>query len=614
MIGLKISGQQAEVNPDTRIDIKLVNPLFNEEALSPGSYTLPFELPGGDVSPSNAEIFKNLDVIENQEKFAKQEAKLFFDGVHYKSGKIRAKTISSKAFSTSFTFGLTAISDDIKTKKLRELLDEEIVIDDSNISKKIYLKSFTTKPFPIIINGENYDEETLEDLATAINANENEPTVTATVIDVGVSSGGFDAPYLILESSASPNDPNAELGVELDGSNVDSSVTETGYRWAVHIEMGGTNGMEEYYAPFWDFLEGYFTGAYPDDKLRFPAVFNSEGSGRPFIYNGLQVEGASVKLIENIPCSTYRFGPSNGNSIHPFVRMAYVLDTIAEYFNFEWEGDFINSADTAQMLIWNPNSLDLPMVFVGTKPFNFWSRSFNVKDLVPDISVYDFLRALAKRYNLGIYRNEANGKLKILYREQIAKSTTFVDITTMCGPLTTFDDHTVTGIKLTAQKETEDLIAVDDTFTVGEAETKYDTALSTLTQTSNYSRDGGVVSAPRANQERRDKFEFRVFYYKGLVDNGVFEYPNAGINAISYTDKFTGEDGLYENFWKRWLMYEMKRKSVPVEIDFGLGELKSLDWEVKRRFAGNNYLIHSLDFSIENARISVCKAVLYTMV
>src|SRR5688500_1709978 len=121
MIGLKISGKNAELNPGTSINMKLVNPIFNDDNLSPGSYSLPFELPGGEVSAVNAAIFKNPDVIENSEGFVKQDADLSFDGVHFKKGKIRVKSGSPRNLSAHFTFGLSTISAELKTKKIREL-------------------------------------------------------------------------------------------------------------------------------------------------------------------------------------------------------------------------------------------------------------------------------------------------------------------------------------------------------------------------------------------------------------------------------------------------------------------------------------------------------------
>jgi hypothetical protein len=653
MIGLKINGENAELKPDTRIDIKLVNPLFNEDTLSPGSYTLPFELAGGEVSPINATIFKNLDVIENQEKFSRQEAQILFDDVPYKKGKIKAKTISPSIISTNFIFGLSTLSDEIKTKKIRELVAEEIVIDDSAITKKIILKpgeasrseeieilgvptgEYRWTLFPLVVNGKTYELEDasivssteqsiLEDLRDLINANEDNPRAIASVITVGVSSGGLDAPYLVLEPADDADNPHAEISANQEEQNAtyvlnpaQTAYVFTGYKWKIHAELGNAD-LDAYYDPFWTALEGYFTGDYPDDKLRFPVVVNvaNVDIGYKRLYNGIVLDGVDPILLRNIPCSINSFHNLNLNAPHPFVRLRYVLDTIATYFGFEWEGDFFTSDDTAEMLIWNPNSLDLFMDFIGTRKFNFWKRSFNVKDLVPDLTVRDFLYALASRYNLAIDPNETTGKVRILHREPIAKSLSFTDITSSCSPPGPSEDISLTGIKLSARKESKDTFAEEDIYDLDDPEVTYETPVSRLNQTQNISGDryNGVLTGPACDHPADDKFEFRIFYYKGLYDNGEIEYPKADINATNYTDTFDGENGLYENFWKRWLKYELKRRSVPIEIDFSFADLKNFDWEIKRRFDRNNYLIKTLDFSLENTRITACKAVIYTMV
>lgn len=619
MIGLNIDGQNAELKPDTKINIKLVNPLFNEESLSPGSYTLPFELAGGEISPINASIFKNLDVIENQEKFGKQEARIFFDGVFYKKGTIRAKTISPSIISTNFVFGLSTISDEIKTKRIRDIIAEDIVLDNSNLPKKIYLKPHTLKPHPISVNGKTYDESTLSDLVNAINANEEHPRASATLVSDGVSSGGLDAPYMVLTSFDSPNDPLAELSASIDGSNYDSSVTNGGYWYSMHVEFGSSPDMSEYYNGLWGTLQGYFTGAYPTDKIRFPVVINVANvpDSHKRLYNGVTLDGVNTVLLQNIPCSINSFNNYNQNGVAAFVRLKYVLDKIAEYFGFAWEGDFYTSSDTSEMLIWNPNNLDQIQQFLGSRKFCFIKRSFNLSSLVPDLSVVEFLRALASRYNLAIYPNEATGKVRILHREPIAKALLFDDITSVCGPAGTTEDLSVMGIKLMSKKESDDQFAKEDQFSIGEPEITYETAISGLRRTQSISTQHGQLTGPAAVHASNDKFEFRIFYYKGVYNNGQIAYPKADINAAAYSETFStlgfGLDGLYEKYWKRWLKYEMKRKSLPIEIAFSFADLKNFDWELKRRFDRSNYLIRTLDFTLENTRITSCKAVLYTI-
>lgn len=623
MIGLKISGRDAEMNPGTSISMKLVNPIFNDDNLSPGSFSMPFELPGGEVSPVNAAVFKNPDVIENSEGFVKQDADLFFDGDLFKKGKIRVKSFSPNRLTAHFTFGLSTISDEFKTKKLRELLDEEIVIDNSVVTKKIYLKpnpefvllggSGATKPFPIIVNGKTYEADTIEQLRDAINANTDEPRAIAILRTEGVSSGGLVAPYLELQSSASTTDPLTDLSVDID-TNLVYADSQNKLKYEVHGEMDDVNN-NGYYDPFWTFLQGYFTGAYPDDKLRFPAVFNALS-----LYNGVMMDGGSPTLIRNLVAPGNVFSVQNRNSIHPFVRVKWVLEQIASYFGFQFDGDFYNSADLNEMLIWNPNNLDEAKPYIGKVPFVFWKRSFNISDLVPDMTVVDFLRALQSRYNLAVFFSEKTSKVFMSIRENIVKALMYNDITSKGSNFQDGDDLSLSGVKLAAKREEDDQAAGDDSFDIGTPEKTFPTDLSSIQSFTTRATPGGNVQAPFVIHPKASDFEFRVFYYKGLFDNGTVSYPKAHIHAVNFNDRFDDTNlgtgigtSLYEYFWKRWIAYTLRRKSVKLDIDFPLGELLDIDWELKRRFDRNNYLIKSLDFSFTPTRLTVCNAELYTM-
>lgn len=249
MIGIKIDGTFLDVFPETAIEFRLENPIFgDDDRLSPGSFTLPFRLPGGEVSEVNATKFSNTDVISNIEAFKRKEASIFFDRVGYKTGKIRAKISSEEEISANFIFGLSTISDEIKTKKLRDILDEEIVLNAGPLTKKIVFApdaSFASPP-PVLINGVLYNEATLDALVAAINANTQEPRVNAVKVAVGVSSGGLAAPYVEISSRDDADNPLAKLSFDVENGNTIFLDNAFGYRYHVHPEIGD-HEMSSYY-------------------------------------------------------------------------------------------------------------------------------------------------------------------------------------------------------------------------------------------------------------------------------------------------------------------------------------------------------------------------------
>lgn len=640
MIELVLNGSIVELKRDTSINFKLVNPIFNQDGLSPGSYTLPFDLAGAESSPKNAATFKHPHVIENVDVFVNQAASIKFDGILYKTGKIKPREISDDKINANMIFGLSTISDDFKTAKIRDIIAEEIVISAADLTKKIFIKpaGAATTPYRIIVNGKAFEGATLAALATAINNDTDEPRALATEITVGNSSGGFTPPYLQLTSRNDVNNPLAPLSIDIEDNLVFGpapTYTFAGYKWSYHGELGDQN-FTIYYDQFWAALQGYFTGAYPTDKIRFPAVFNLRGVEwtsivqAPLLYNGITTFNgtSSLNLVKNRVINQNDFMIENRNGIQPFLRLKYLLDAIGDHFGFQYEGDWYNSVDTGNMLIWNTASLDEFMPFIGKSMFRFWKRSFNMKDLVPDLSVVDFFKALQKRYNLAVYLNEQTGKVKLQTRESIAKAIAYTDITNLCSPIQSIIDERIAGFKLLAKKDSKDLLAVDDTFLIGEAEETIESTISALPQTFEitgpptpiayywYSWVTQNINGPLVNQadEDDDNPSFRIFYYQGLYNNGSISYPKASINAANYNEVYSGLNGLYEKFWHRWLQYEMNRRGVKINIAYPFRDLIDLDWELKRRFDRNNYLIKSLDFSMEPTGITICKAELYTMV
>ena len=100
-------------------------------------------------------------------------------------------------------------------------------------------------------------------------------------------------------------------------------------------------------------------------------------------------------------------------------------------FEFEFDGDFWEDSRLDYTLVWNTTALDTVQKYIQGQPFNLWRRSFNINELVPDITVVDFLRLLQAddSFNLAVYYNEITKKVRLSYRENIAKDIVYDDIT-----------------------------------------------------------------------------------------------------------------------------------------------------------------------------------------
>jgi hypothetical protein len=605
MIGIRVGDEFLDVATDTKVSLTLMNPLFNEDNLSPGSFSFPFDLPGENVSPKNSRVLSNPDVMENLMGSRKFDSELLIRDILIQQGKLVVSDAPEGKITSNFLFGLNTVSTDFKTKKIRDLIAETITISANPVGKAVYLKPGVgvVAPFALQINGNSFSSVDLPTLTADINVDTNEPKAKCTYVAAGFTPGGIAAPFLKIEPFVNPGDPVSQLSVTASDENANAWVYEA-------------FDMTTYYNQFRDFLAPYWSGVPPDDKIRFPFVFN-EGIQDPPIKsrNFVNGKGAAGLVTNKITTGVFALSSfliDNKNSVQPFIRLRYVLDKILEYFNLEIDGDWVN-ADVNNMLIWNTTPLDTPMDFIGNKQFLFWNRTIDVSLLVPDLTVLDFLKALQNRYNLGIYF--VNGKMRIVKREAIAKRLlTYNDITSLAGRIVGKPDYRVTGVALRAPRDDKDFISVVDEFTVGVAETIYETQLSGMGTSDNiqFYLDGNLITGFKAQQKQLEKFNLRVFYDKGMVGD-VYEYNGASVNATTYNEQFAGVNGVYEKFWKYWLHFEIRRRGVKLPVRYGVRHLNKIDWEMKQVIDRKRYLIKEIDVEVTATGLSVSNVELYTM-
>jgi hypothetical protein len=97
MNGIKVNGEFLELFPDANVDITLRNPIFADDQIIPGSYSIPFNIPFGESSPKNTRILGNLQVIENVSRLRETDAYCFYDGLKFKKGKLVIGDIDHQA-------------------------------------------------------------------------------------------------------------------------------------------------------------------------------------------------------------------------------------------------------------------------------------------------------------------------------------------------------------------------------------------------------------------------------------------------------------------------------------------------------------------------------------
>lgn len=608
MIGIKPEDidEFLDTSDDTSIEVTLENPICaGPEQLSPGSYSLPFGLPGGDDSPKNSAALNHPDVIENATPYTVKNSSLFMDGVLFKKGKLKTEGIDN-SIKSYFLFGLIALGDDIKTIGLRQIFDEAFVTG-ATLTKKIYAKYLNLGIRKVIANGKEYSAVTWPLIVNAINADGASTAGTekfvpyAEFVDVGGPDTplGVVAPYIIVKlvkytdpiTVVDCTDVTQELSVLIDDN--------TQYYMESDI-------YSDYYNAFETFMEPYITGDYPSDAIRFPCIFNAglyaDDIKETELINGVGTGG----FILNDP----NISGKNRNSIQPFLRLKYVLEKIADYFDVDCEGDFLEWLVTHDRVIDNSYALDLVQKYMGVNnelanKFAFWRTEFNIKDLLPDTKLVDFLKGICDFYNVACYINESNGKLRFQFREPIAKSIEYDDITMICSRVRKIANERIEGYQLTIAKEANDLFSLEETFVNGNGELDIPISCGRLQQTLLFSQDTGIITGPRLKRMQDAKFSLRVFNYDGIADSGSFDYPKASTED-------TLQD-IHDSFHKYWLLYRKNKLVIGLGVQWELRQLLRFNWELKRRFDRSNFLVKSIKVKLTHRGVMVSEVELITM-
>lgn len=626
MIGIQLEGYDEflETMPDTSIDLTLENPLFGENKLSPGSYSFPFTLPAGTRSPRNAAKLKHPDVVENNEAYQLQKARLFFNGIPFRrgTGNLKTNTSDKGRASAYFTFGLSTLDHALKTAKLRDVVSAPVNISTEALDKTLYIKKTVdpTVDWDITVNGTNYTG-TPEGVVAAINNNgvltvDTGKHVPRAILEAGVNSpsGALAPAYIkiLLVTYVTSFDPITETWIPLPVASGDPLQELSLSTSDPDLYLIEAWDMDTYYDQFDAWLANF-----PSNILVFPVRFNATPYG----------DNSNIKITETVNgvnasgiIRNYAGGLNtkviNRNSLQPFMRLKFALDKIAERFNFSWEGDFYDHGELDSIIIDNTSGLDAPQAWIEGETLVFWKRKFNLSDLVPDITVVDFLSRLKSRYNLGIYYNDLTDKVRICFKEPIAKRNTYEDVTVYSSPMDDIGDLRVAGFNILVPKEDSDAFSVSESMDIGDPQEPIEVGCGRLHQSISTVISGGLVNGVRVATRFGDKFGFRIFHYDGIVNNGTYSYQACSISSPAFYEPLMTEGaslGIHDAFWKYWLTFKRNRRMVKLKASFPFRMLRSIDWELKRRFDRNNYLIKSIRVRITNQKVSVSDVELYTM-
>jgi len=622
MIGIEIigTGEFLELFDNTVVDLRLKNPLFADDDIIPGSISLPFEVPGGQPSPRNSRLLKNPDVVSNLLAPVKTPARLWYEGNPWKTGELIVQKANPRTVSLNFRFGLTTTSEEFKTLRIRDLVAEDVVMNEGVWHKKIDVKLLhITANHKVTINGKDYEFQgyvggvfinginyghtnTFEGVAEAFRDCIMDTFPNGVVAEY---TGGNQ--YFTVRVP-DPNTLDMPLSVLVDDKQY----------WL----LGSTLFEAAYNAPIQLWLNGHFHAAGPllsgdiTTKIRFPVVCNK-------LYDKDLIYLDAVNLVDdtgfvlNKPVANLAFEPDNRTSVCPFVLWSYVLDEVLASIGIQGTGDFLTDDDFLAAMIPHSNSLDVLTTMTGTKEWVGCKDSFNIRDFVPDWTVPEFIKALQKRFNVGIDYNDSTKRMEFVKREGIHADRTYKDITAICGTVEEVEPPMVTGVRIKTVRNTKDLLSsTEDKFESGDPNLEIPSEISGWTaQQARSFITGTSWTVPVASIRKDATIVPAMLFYTERSTAGTLavDYGTANIDLSDCTFVFAGAGGMATIRWKRHLRFLLNRKLVPVDIAFEFRDLLSINWKQKvRPVEGLNCFINTISVRLTMQGVERSKCELWT--
>jgi hypothetical protein len=602
---LQVGTEFLDMPVEFEAQLNRFNPLFQTEGVIRDDYTLPIPLPHTD---HNARVLGYPGIIENRSRFqVRNDAILYYNGMPQIRGQLRIKSpVNARIITVNFVSGISEISVDLAEKDLREIMDEEIVIHSTDYNRALTLnwQTVISTTYAINIIGEVFEGDTLTELIDAINEFPNFPYTASTP--------GTD------QLTITPDSSN-----EFDEFWVDFV---QGSFWKI---SGSPAYTDDYADEYSDFVN-QFRGVSPDNRFRFPVSsnlhnFRTDSNIKQFSIINYYSGGGIAKNFVYQPSLPPPLSGTIGNpdivnntSLAPYVTVEYVLERIADFYDISIIAPFLGP-DTNKLIIDHPNTLDRPTRYLGEKRIILFERSFNVADLVPDIKVNTFLKAL-QGLGYALVFNHKSRSLEYFLRDPILTQTTYTDLAGRFGEMEDIQNQPKRGITLRHADDSADKVStvgVADAdngkkgFVIGEGERLITSGFAvpvivdnSLTFPADISILDNVVTR---EMPPADNFTLRLAF----ALEGFFE-PAMVIEGDDFSLSWFGTNGLAATNWKFW--QDIENESPTVTVRLYLTEVEALTspiWLKKVLIDRNKYLIRSYELSIKDqCEFHECEATL----
>lgn len=184
----------------------------------------------------------------------------------------------------------------------------------------------------------------------------------------------------------------------------DDSGKDTGYNYKILNAWGDIKQLKD--AKYWRFKDagGY---EYVDAPWAWDFCLYNKSDAM------FQGEASRTEYVNEIPVSL-----SRGYYISPFIRANYVLKRVFAYFGYELKENFFTRTEPFSKMVLVNNVIDVMV-----------NGHIRIEDLLPDVSVSDFLSVFRKKFLCEFVSDEGTHTADIIFLREVVDSAPVTDLT-----------------------------------------------------------------------------------------------------------------------------------------------------------------------------------------
>ncbi len=224
----------------------------------------------------------------------------------------------------------------------------------------------------------------------------------------------------------------------------DDSGLDTGYNYKILNAYGGKQNFPD--AKIWQFQEngGYKQVDAPDAFDFMIGVVNNYQGEDASVFQG---ELPRQEYVNEIPISL-----DKGYYISPFIRANYVLKRVFKHFGYDLQDNFFTKTAPFNKMVLVNNVIDVMV-----------NGHIRIEDLLPDVTVSDFLGVFRKKFLCEFVSNESSHTADVIFLREAVDSQPVADLThcmteepTLSYKTSSDYKHVVIRSKTQVDSDTED--------------------------------------------------------------------------------------------------------------------------------------------------------------